>query len=99
MVAGWAKGARVVKAFNTTGANIMADPVIGGVPTVMFICGEDAAARAVALRLAADVGFDAVDAGELKQARLLEPWAMLWIYLAFRGDAGREFGFARLRRG
>jgi 8-hydroxy-5-deazaflavin:NADPH oxidoreductase len=97
-VAGWAAGAKVVKAFNTVGANIMADPVIDGRPTVMFVCGDDAAAKKAVLGLAADVGFEPIDAGPLAQARLLEPWAMLWIWLAFRGDAGRDFGFARVRR-
>ena len=97
-VAGWAKGAKVFKAFNTTGFNIMADPVIDGVRTVMFVCGDDETAKPVVLRLASDLGFDAVNAGKLAQARLLEPWAMLWISLAFRGTVGRDFGFALLRR-
>lgn len=97
-VAGWAKGAKVFKAFNTTGYNIMANPVIGGTRTVMFICGDDEAAKPAVLRLASDIGFDAVDAGKLAQARLLEPWAMLWISLAFSGKVEREFGFALLRR-
>lgn len=97
-VARWAKGAKVFKAFNTTGYNIMADPVIGGTRTVMFVCGDDEAAKPAVLRLASDTGFDAVDAGKLVQARLLEPWAMLWISLAFSGTIGREFGFALLRR-
>ncbi len=97
-VAGWARGAKVCKAFNTTGFNIMAEPVINGVRTVMFVCGDDAAAKQAVLKLAADVGFDPVDAGPLTQARLLEPWAMLWISLAFQGAAGRDFGFALLRR-
>ena len=44
-VAGWARGAKVFKAFNTTGSNIMAAPVIQGIPTVMFVCGDDAAAK------------------------------------------------------
>jgi 8-hydroxy-5-deazaflavin:NADPH oxidoreductase len=98
MVAGWAKGAKVFKAINTTGFNIMADPVINGIRTVMFVCGNDEAAKPVVMQLAADVGFDAVDAGKLEQARLLEPWAMMWISLAFRGTMGRDFGFALLRR-
>jgi predicted dinucleotide-binding enzyme len=97
-VAGWARGARVFKAFNTTGYNIMADPVIGGTRTVMFVCGDDEAAKPAVLRLASDVGFDAIDAGKLAQARLLEPWALLWISLALSGTVGREFGFALLRR-
>jgi predicted dinucleotide-binding enzyme len=97
-VARWAKGAKVFKAFNTTGYNIMADPVIDGTRTVMFVCGDDEAAKPAVLRLASDIGFDAIDAGKLVQARLLEPWAMLWISLTFAGNVGREFGFALLRR-
>jgi predicted dinucleotide-binding enzyme len=97
-VAAWAKGAKVFKAFNTTGFNIMADPVINGTRTVMFVCGDDEAAKPAVMQLASDLGFEAVDAGKLTQARLLEPWAMLWISLAFRGTVGREFGFALLRR-
>jgi predicted dinucleotide-binding enzyme len=97
-VASWAKGAKVFKAFNTTGFNIMANPVIEGIRTVMFVCGDDEAAKPHVLQLASDVGFDAVDAGKLTQARLLEPWAMLWIALAFGANAGRDFGFAMLRR-
>ncbi len=98
-VAQWAGGAKVFKAFNTTGSNNMADPVINGLRTVMFVCGDDEGAKPAVLQLASDIGFDAVDAGKLEQARLLEPWAMLWISLAFRGGLGRDFGFALLRRG
>ena len=96
-VARWAKGARVFKAFNTTGFNNMADPVIHGIRTAMFVCGDDEAEKPTVLRLAAEVGFDAVDAGKLVIARLLEPFGMLWIHLAFSG-VGRDFGFALLRR-
>jgi len=98
-VARWAKGAKVFKAFNTTGSNNMADPVINGIRTVMFVCGDDETAKPVVMQLATDIGFDSVDAGKLEQARLLEPWAMLWISLAVRGTLGRDFGFALLRRG
>jgi predicted dinucleotide-binding enzyme len=98
MVAGWAKGAKVFKAFNTTGFNVMADPVIGGTRTVMLVCGDDEAAKPAVLGLVTDVGFEAVDAGGLTQARLLEAWGMLWIHLAFPG-VGRDFGFALVRRG
>ena len=45
-VAGWASGAKVVKAFNTVGANIMADPSFEGHKPVMFYCGDDAAGQA-----------------------------------------------------
>jgi 8-hydroxy-5-deazaflavin:NADPH oxidoreductase len=50
------------------------------------------------LQLVAELGFDAVDAGGLKVARLLEPLAMLWIHLAMAQGLGREIAFALLRR-
>jgi predicted dinucleotide-binding enzyme len=97
-VAVWAKGAKVCKAFHTTGFNNLLHPVINGIRTVMFVCGDDTSAKPVVLQLAAELGFDAVDAGKLVQARLLEPWAMLWIALAFGGGFGPDYGFALLRR-
>lgn len=97
-VAGWASGARVVKIFNTTGANNMADPRYGGEGVTMFYCGDDPGAKEVAARLAADLGFEPVDAGPLAAARLLEPLALLWISLAYRQGLGREIAFKLLRR-
>lgn len=97
-VAEWARGASVFKAFNQTGWENMADPVYDGWRTVMFTCGDDEAAKPAVLRLVEDVGFEAVDAGPLLVARLLEPLAMLWIHLAHGQSLGREFGFALLRR-
>src|SRR5262245_24825152 len=64
-VAGWAHGAKVFKAFNTTGFNIMAAPIIDGLRTVMFVCGDDESAKPSVLQLAGDLGFEAVDAGKL----------------------------------
>jgi hypothetical protein len=48
--------------------------------------------------LARDLGFEAVDAGPLRSARLLEPLAMLWIDQAMARGAGRNFAFALVRR-
>jgi 8-hydroxy-5-deazaflavin:NADPH oxidoreductase len=45
MVAKWAAGAKVVKAFNTVGFNIMADPRFEGGRAAMFYCGDDAKAK------------------------------------------------------
>jgi hypothetical protein len=98
MVAGWAPGARVVKAFNTVGFNIMASPSFGTAKPVMFYCGDDAAAKQTVRQLAIELGFDAQDAGPLQQARVLEPLALLWISLAMKYGYGREIGFQLLRR-
>lgn len=89
--------ARVVKIFNTTGANNMADPVYGGSPTTMFYAGDDARAKTVAGALAEALGFDTVDAGPLTRARELEHLASLWISLAF-GGLGRDIAFRLVRR-
>jgi len=98
MIAEWAPGAKVVKAFNTIGYNVMANPAFGGEKALLFYCGDDAAAKAAVGQLASELGFDARDAGALKQARLLEPFALLWISLAFAGY-GREIAFQLMRRG
>lgn len=98
MVAEWAPGARVVKVFNTAGFNVMADARFEGGPAAMFYCGDDAGAKAAAHQLAEEAGFEALDAGPLDQARLLEPFALLWITLAMKYGYGREIAFRLLRR-
>jgi predicted dinucleotide-binding enzyme len=97
-IAAWAEGASVFKTLNHTGANNMANPEYPDGRPVMFVCGDDARARPTVLGLVVELGFDAVDAGPLKVARLLEPLAMLWIHLARDQGLGREIAFALLRR-
>ncbi|MGA7383160.1 MAG: NADPH-dependent F420 reductase [Methylocella sp.] len=97
-VAEWAKGAKVFKAFNQTGFNNMADPGFDGQRAVMFVCGDDDAQKATVLKLATDIGFEAIDAGNLVIARLLEPYGMLWIHLALARGLGRDFAFVLQRR-
>lgn len=97
-VAGWARGARVVKAFNTIGSNIMENAAFGPEKPVLFYCGDDAGAKRNVKQLADELGFEGVDAGPLSQARLLEPFALLWISLALKYVFGREIAFKLLRR-
>jgi len=97
-IAKTAHGARVVKAFNTTGAENMADSRYAGGQVFMPVCGDDAEARSRVIALATLIGFDAVDCGDLKVARYLEPFAMTWIHMAIKLGHGRSFAFARLRR-
>ena len=98
-VAKWARGAKVVKAFNTTGATNLADPRYGPGKAVMFVAGDDAAAKGVVIKLSNELGFNTLDAGPLRQARLLEPLAMLWISLAYAQGLGPNFVFKLQRRG
>ncbi|HMK69686.1 MAG TPA: NAD(P)-binding domain-containing protein [Xanthobacteraceae bacterium] len=97
-VQGWAKGASVFKTLNTTGYGNMADPVLRGVKSAMFVAGDDAAAKPRVIALVAALGFEVVDAGPLRNARLLEAHAMLWIELALKRGLGRDWAFAIVRR-
>jgi len=97
-VQGWAQGASVFKTLNTTGFGNMANPVFKGVKSVMFVAGDDAAAKPKVMQLVGDLGFEVIDAGPLRSARLLEAHAMLWIDLALVRGQGRDFAFGLLRR-
>ncbi len=97
-VARAAKGAKVVKIFNTTGAGNMANPRYGPAGQTMLYAGDDAAAKAIAARLARDIGFDPIDVGPLSAARILEPFALVWITLAIKQKLGPDFAFQLVRR-
>jgi NADPH-dependent F420 reductase len=97
-VARWAEGARVVKAFNTTGWQNMADPLYGSQGLSMLLCGDDAEARKVVADLARQLGFEPVDVGPLRSARYLEAVAMLWIDMAILQGFGTNFGFQVVKR-
>jgi 8-hydroxy-5-deazaflavin:NADPH oxidoreductase len=93
-----AHNARVVKAFNSTGFENLANPRYPGGSLFMPVAGDDAEARQKVITLATLIGFDAVDLGALASARYIEPWAMVWIEMAMRQGHGRRFGFIRAGR-
>ncbi|HLK58378.1 MAG TPA: NADPH-dependent F420 reductase [Chthonomonadaceae bacterium] len=97
-IAALAPGARVVKAFNTTGWENMADPRYGSEVVTMLYAGDDPQAKSAVAQLAADLGFDAVDAGPLSFAHHLEALAQLWGQLAYGQKLGRNIAFRLLRR-
>jgi 8-hydroxy-5-deazaflavin:NADPH oxidoreductase len=94
----WAAGASVYKTLNTTGFANMANPVFNGIKSIMFVAGDDAANKPKVVNLVAELGFDVVDAGPLRNARLLEAHAMLWIDLSLARGLGPAWAFARLQR-
>ena len=97
-IAAAVSGARVVKAFNSTGAGNMDNPDYDGMAASMFICGDDAPAKQVVAQLAQELGFDVVDAGGLTVARYLEPLAFLWVNQAYVQGEGPNIAFKLLRR-
>jgi hypothetical protein len=66
LVADLVPGARVVKAANTLGAEVLgSDPQEAGGRRVMFVSGDDADAKAEVVALFQDAGFAAIDLGDL----------------------------------
>ena len=93
-----AKGAAVVKAFNTISSLTMADPLFGSERADLFLCGDDAGAKRTVAQLGQELGFEPVDAGPLRAARYLEYLAMLWVHLAYKQNWGPNFIFKTVRR-
>jgi 8-hydroxy-5-deazaflavin:NADPH oxidoreductase len=92
-IAAVATDARVVKAFNQAGAGVMANPAVTSTDSTMFICGDDDDAKQVTTQLAEDLAIRVLDAGDLRQARLLEPLGMLWIHMCYLRGKGPNFCF------
>jgi predicted dinucleotide-binding enzyme len=92
-------GARVVKAFNTVFADMLApepDPS-GALTPATFICGDDGSAVETVASLARDIGLNPIFAGDLAGARHLEAMAHLHIRIAMAGGLGTKGGFAYLQ--
>jgi NADPH-dependent F420 reductase len=97
-IAEWAKGAKVIKAFNTLGAENLIEEIFKEQKASTFICGNDLQAKSIVKELGIQLGFDVIDVGPLKNARLIEPLAMLWIELAYKQGFGTSIAFKLLRR-
>ncbi|MBX9768940.1 MAG: hypothetical protein K2X47_16825, partial [Bdellovibrionales bacterium] len=63
-----------------------------------FYCSDDKVHRHRVNELIRDVGFEPMDVGPLSTARLLEPFALLWIQSAYKHGMGRDYSFGILRR-
>lgn len=98
-IAAWTSGAKVIKCFNTAGANIIGHANFGDVKADTFMASNDADAKELVSTLAQDAGFArAVDCGKLENAVLLEKLADVWVGLVMSTDLGREFTFKMLQR-
>jgi 8-hydroxy-5-deazaflavin:NADPH oxidoreductase len=93
-----ASGARVVKAIPPF-AEILHSPstLPRGSRSSVFVCGDDADARATVLELVADIDTDGVDTGPLMLARYTEPLGMLLVQLAYVRGFGAHIGAALIR--
>jgi 8-hydroxy-5-deazaflavin:NADPH oxidoreductase len=89
----------IVKCFNTTGAENMADPVYNGKGIDMFYAGDSDKAKKVTEQLAKDIGFENIyNFGGSDKFNLLEQFALSWINLAMMQGYGRGIAFKVLKR-
>jgi hypothetical protein len=88
-----AAGARLVRAFNTLGFEMFAEPAVGGEVANLFWCGpEDAGVEP----LIADVGLRAVRVGDIDAIDVVDGVARLWLTLVFRQGHPRRTAFRML---
>jgi 8-hydroxy-5-deazaflavin:NADPH oxidoreductase len=94
--------ARVVSAFGTVPSEVLFDVFEArrkaNRPGLIY-CGDHQSAKEVAAELIRDVGFDPVDAGPLRVARYMEPFALLVAQLAYEGEGGPELAYRFVRFG
>ena len=88
-----APGARLVRAFNTVGFEVLADPSFGEETADLFWCGpEDAGVEA----LIADVGLRPVRVGGIDAIDVVDGVGRLWLTLVFREGRPRRLAFRML---
>jgi predicted dinucleotide-binding enzyme len=90
--------ATVVKALNQVGAAVLGDTSGFACRPIQFVASDDPKARQVVRGLVEDLGFEVLDAGPLKSARLLEPMAMVWIDQAMRYGMSPDRAWALMER-
>ena len=90
------EAARFVKAFSSVGNALMIDPTFPGGRPSMFICGDDAAAKATVSTLLDEVGWDVEDVGGAAAAGPVEALCQLWCAPGFlRNDWSHAFKVLR----
>lgn len=96
----FAPKARVVEAFNSTFAEIIASDSrqFGADFPSVFYCGDDSEAKQIVAGLIADCGYEAIDAGNLLVARTLETLATAWVQFAVSSQLFPNLGLKALQR-
>jgi 8-hydroxy-5-deazaflavin:NADPH oxidoreductase len=91
--------AEVVKCFNSTGFENIADTNYNGEAIDMFMAGDSEKAKSIAEQLAIDANFGAcINFGKADKVELLEKFALSWINLAIMQGQGRNMAFKIVKR-
>jgi 8-hydroxy-5-deazaflavin:NADPH oxidoreductase len=89
----------VVKCFNSTGFENMANPIYNGKGIDMFVAGNSEKGKHVATQLAKDIGFaNCYDFGGNDKFFAIEQFAFAWINLAIIQKHGRNLAFKLIKR-
>lgn len=92
-------GAEVVKGFNTVFAQVLAEGAdLGGQKVTVFLASDSERAKQTARALAESMGFQAMDAGGLRNARYLEPVAGLNIFFGYGAGLGTAIAPTWIRK-
>ncbi len=88
---------RVVKAFSTVAAPNHGNPVLGGAKQMLPVAGDDEDAKKTVIDLGNQLGFDAMNAGPLVNARYMEPMTEMLVQLGYGQGMGTGIGFVLAR--
>ena len=89
----------LIKCFNSTGFENMANPIYKGEGIDMFMAGNSEKGKEIAQKLAIDAGFSTCwDFGKDDKVQLLEYFALSWINLAIMQGHGRNMAFKVIKR-
>ncbi len=78
-----APAANFVKAFSSVGNPMMVNPSYAAGRPTMFICGNNADAKADTAKILDQFGWETADMGAVEAARAIEPLCQLWCILGF----------------